>query len=1277
MGKIYLRKYISFVLLFCMLVQIFIPSAVRAEESAYNDNQIYQIQNDVNTQEINFDDLKCMHGKSKHETCEECGKLVSNNKNIPLVSYEKEYFDSILPPADVDEEDLVAYKLKCIRFVCVHGKADGTYCESCNGDVNVTADDDLLCCAILDCCVHGKVKGESCLDCKELKLSQDDYELMDGEQWEDPLIYASETLATWTAAITNSGFPSYSYECGVCGHYLGDDTAWINNVHHCCDSGCETWAKPSNKIELRGTCSSHEGRVVLQGGHHLAWVQHYGSGSHRWNNTDVNYDTTEPTCTEDGLQRVICDSVCLNCGDTTTRVASTKKLDKLGHDYQVVGTETKTTEATCQSAGKVEDIKKMECSRCHDIKDEATTIETFDQLAHKGQYSYKDALTHNLECEGVNTDPHKDTEDHKFLPNENGEDHFCDKREFGCDAYKTTIHYDAYITEKGEDKLLKADVCEKRITDVYSEAAKNIVNVKDESTVKYPNTLETENGLYKVLDKNSQSYVSDVQHGGIRLKVYYEDVTPKSNFVIEHYKQVEKEVQSTIIQSYELSDTDIGEYKIGGTYNIEVKDYDGYEVAENQAKNLVISENSSENILKIYYNKVQDKFSVWIPSAIYIDIDKEGNVSVKDNPAVYNGLENRNIAIKEVKLRGVNGWSFSENPLELKDQKITPVGSKKLSITLNNDPIKVNTNNDSEASVVITPDNWVIGANSSLPLNIGAVVAAQVQDIVSNHVFTIDFVAGWDKAVSGANNYMITLAKSVEGGLIDSSIDSILAIGGNMPSIPDAVPNDPDMKFDGWFISGSDTNIKNITTISENITIEPRFSFKDGINKLELMFVAGAGGSLSGTTNIKVTHGTYWGAITKPTVKADAGYQFDGWYNADNEKLTSSTQILWSQTVTAKFNKIDMTSYFTYEGNTVTGLSDTYLNMVNAPTDLVLPDNAGGQQITTIGTDAFKDRNLITSVAMPDSITGIEANAFRGCSNLNEINLYSITSIGNYAFSDCMNLKLVDLDNIVSIGSHAFDKTGIKTIVLPDSLNRIEDDCFTNLDALEYIYIPKGLTRSWAANDSTTRGISLCPNAVIEVEDAFKHGTIVNMSQEQKNCKQLILNFLDSSSIWNCYLTYMFDSNKERQITIICDWDKDNETGLNTIEYDDLIRGYRYGREVNIWQKEDRTLIKGYRDMIQFDDINWCYNAYLFSEAIEDDSVLEFPAYVNNRKISSTIYLKERYANSSYTKDTSVYAILNKIKEIRVPNGIKVDIASDVSNESGCKKLLEEKIVHY
>jgi len=33
--------------------------------------------------------------------------------------------------------------------------------------------------------------------------------------------------------------------------------------------------------------------------------------------------------------------------------------------------------------------------------------------------------------------------------------------------------------------------------------------------------------------------------------------------------------------------------------------------------------------------------------------------------------------------------------------------------------------------------------------------------------------------------------------------------------------------------------------------------------------------------------------------------------------------------------------------------------MVNAPTDLVLPDNAGGQQITTIGADAFKDRNIV------------------------------------------------------------------------------------------------------------------------------------------------------------------------------------------------------------------------------------------------------------------------------------------------------------------------------
>ena len=56
--------------------------------------------------------------------------------------------------------------------------------------------------------------------------------------------------------------------------------------------------------------------------------------------------------------------------------------------------------------------------------------------------------------------------------------------------------------------------------------------------------------------------------------------------------------------------------------------------------------------------------------------------------------------------------------------------------------------------------------------------------------------------------------------------------------------------------------------------------------------------------------------------------------------------------------------------------------MMNAPTDLVLPNNAGGTLLTTIDTDAFKDKNLLTTLIIPESYAFIKKNAFNGCTNL-------------------------------------------------------------------------------------------------------------------------------------------------------------------------------------------------------------------------------------------------------------------------------------------------------
>ena len=47
---------------------------------------------------------------------------------------------------------------------------------------------------------------------------------------------------------------------------------------------------------------------------------------------------------------------------------------------------------------------------------------------------------------------------------------------------------------------------------------------------------------------------------------------------------------------------------------------------------------------------------------------------------------------------------------------------------------------------------------------------------------------------------------------------------------------------------------------------------------------------------------------------------------------------------------------------------------------VIIPDTIRGMLVTSIGLDAFDDCTLLTSVAIPSSVTSIGEGAFRGCS---------------------------------------------------------------------------------------------------------------------------------------------------------------------------------------------------------------------------------------------------------------------------------------------------------
>ena len=53
---------------------------------------------------------------------------------------------------------------------------------------------------------------------------------------------------------------------------------------------------------------------------------------------------------------------------------------------------------------------------------------------------------------------------------------------------------------------------------------------------------------------------------------------------------------------------------------------------------------------------------------------------------------------------------------------------------------------------------------------------------------------------------------------------------------------------------------------------------------------------------------------------------------------------------------------------------------------VLIPDTVEGMKVTEIGEGAFENNTTLESIDLPDSITVIGKRAFKGCSNLSEMN---------------------------------------------------------------------------------------------------------------------------------------------------------------------------------------------------------------------------------------------------------------------------------------------------
>jgi hypothetical protein len=171
-------------------------------------------------------------------------------------------------------------------------------------------------------------------------------------------------------------------------------------------------------------------------------------------------------------------------------------------------------------------------------------------------------------------------------------------------------------------------------------------------------------------------------------------------------------------------------------------------------------------------------------------------------------------------------------------------------------------------------------------------------------------------------------------------------------------------------------------------------------------------------------------------------------------------------------------NYFEFDSasGTITGYDN------NGPKNVTLPSSIGGINVTAVGKNAFRDKQLtgvsiltsittigegafadnkITSLTMLDSVTTIGINAFANNRLTDVIIPNSVISIRERAFANNLLTGVTIGSSVNIIGVRAFFGNQLSSVVIPGNVDYIESDAFTGNPLLS---ITIGVDKSYAAN---------------------------------------------------------------------------------------------------------------------------------------------------------------------------------------------------------------------
>lgn len=167
-------------------------------------------------------------------------------------------------------------------------------------------------------------------------------------------------------------------------------------------------------------------------------------------------------------------------------------------------------------------------------------------------------------------------------------------------------------------------------------------------------------------------------------------------------------------------------------------------------------------------------------------------------------------------------------------------------------------------------------------------------------------------------------------------------------------------------------------------------------------------------------------------------------------------------------------------------------------TSLTIPDG-----VTTIGKESFKGCKNLTDIVIPASVTDIDGYAFYGCTSIKNLYISDLAAWCNIDFdhfsnpmwyngenlylNDCLVTELVIPNGVTHIGQYKFNGIdSIKNVVIPGSVTSIERQAFSNCRGIVSIEIPDSVT---SIGDSAFYGCTsltslVIPNSVTSLSES-------------------------------------------------------------------------------------------------------------------------------------------------------------------------------------------------